>query len=188
MELEPELRPVTPAGAMHAATVTAFFLSGLREGREGVIARQSCGCRAEPLRVQRAGAGPAPAVIKRRTGLRRDADAVHVLSRDGVEPGVEPRLRGARRRNPNARREQRIHRAAQCLRLPPRRRVHRGDLPDGVNPAVGAPAANDPHRPREEPGEHGLKFALDRGLVFLQLPAEESAAVVLNPEPDAMHL
>ena len=60
-------------------------------------------------------------------------------------------------------------------------RAEGGNLPQGVDPGVGAPAALDLHGLAKDPAQHSLQLALDRRLHTGQpLPSPVAAAVVLK--------
>ena len=149
-------------------------------GPEIVGPLQQPGRRLHGAQIVAAGQDADETPLKDAGGLRGpDPIAVALLHRG--EPGVEAGRGVFEADCPDVLR-QILPQGGQKLRrgqIPDR--AEGGDLPQGVDPGVGAPAALDLHRLAKDPAQHSLQLALDRRLHAGQpLPSPVAAAVILE--------
>jgi hypothetical protein len=172
-----QLAVVAPLGGEHAAREADVLGLGGGERGEVVRARQQRGAGVQRLAVDAVRVVQRAAVLEgARLAAGEDAEAVGAAR--GVAAGVEAVGGALAGEDRDVVRGQRV----EAVRLDRRARV-RGDLPPGVDPAVGPPGDGQRRGLAQQRGQRALDLGLHGAAAGLARPSGEVRAVVLEEEP-----
>ena len=187
-EREPELFPGFPTGFVHRAPVPPRGLARLGEGPEGILAHDPFGRSSEKLRIHRLGERPAPAAVKGRSGLGREAEMIKIRPANRIEAWMETGRGGLYALDPDILRQYSRQGFLEFFGLP---RVRKGGdryLTGRMDPTIGSSRSDHRTTGTRELLQGRLQLPLNGALLALDLPAVEGGSIILKNQLEAFVL
>jgi hypothetical protein len=138
----------------------------------------------EEIRLQLPGQGPAPRAVERRTGPRREPEAISVAPGQGVVARMEIVDGRQHRFHPDVRRKKGVQSTIQLAGIPAGGQSHGSHLAYGVDAPVGSSRSQDGTAGAGEALQDRLHLTLHRPHPGLDLPSQELRPVVVEGQPE----